>query len=460
MKRKMKNKVLFVSLGCDKNLVDSEEMIGILRRENFEFTDFEEEADVIIVNSCCFIGDAKEESINTILQMAEYRKNGRCKALIVTGCLAQRYKDEIISEIEEVDAVLGTSSYDQIINEIERLVLNITNLGFETAFDGNKYEKFMSLDRLIVEEKDRILTTGGHFAYLKIAEGCNKRCTYCVIPSVRGNYRSVPMEELVDTAKKLADKGVKELILVAQETTVYGMDIYGKKMLPELLDKLCEVDGIVWIRLMYCYPEEITDELIAAIRDHDKVCNYIDMPIQHCNDRLLKLMGRKTNKAQIKEIAGKLRKEIKDIAIRTTLITGFPSETDEEHEELMDFVDEMEFERLGAFPYSKEEGTPAYSMDGQIPDEIKEKRRDAIMELQQEVAFDNGDKMIGKEILVMIEGKIVDENVYIGRTYMDAPSVDGNIFIDSYEELITGDFVKVKVTGSKDYDLIGEIVSR
>ena len=318
----------------------------------------------------------------------------------------------------------------------------------------------MSLDRLIVEEKDRILTTGGHFAYLKIAEGCNKRCTYCVIPSVRGNYRSVPMEELVDTAKKLADKGVKELILVAQETTVYGMDIYGKKMLPELLDKLCEVDGIVWIRLMYCYPEEITDELIAAIRDHDKVCNYIDMPIQHCNDRLLKLMGRKTNKAQIKEIAVKLRKEIKDIAIRTTLITGFPSETDEEHEELMDFVDEMEFERLGAFPYSKEEGTPAYSMDGQIPDEIKEKRRDAIMELQQEVAFDNGDKMIGKEILVMIEGKIVDENVYIGRTYMDAPSVDGNIFIDSYEELITGDFVKVKVTGSKDYDLIGEIVSR
>ncbi|MBQ5446106.1 MAG: 30S ribosomal protein S12 methylthiotransferase RimO [Lachnospiraceae bacterium] len=444
----MKNKVLFVSLGCDKNLVDSEEMIGILRRENFEFTDFEEEADVIIVNSCCFIGDAKEESINTILQMAEYRKNGRCKALIVTGCLAQRYKDEIISEIEEVDAVLGTSSYDQIINAIKE------------AFDGNKYEKFMSLDRLIVEEKDRILTTGGHFAYLKIAEGCNKRCTYCVIPSVRGNYRSVPMEELVDTAKKLADKGVKELILVAQETTVYGMDIYGKKMLPELLDKLCEVDGIVWIRLMYCYPEEITDELIAAIRDHDKVCNYIDMPIQHCNDRLLKLMGRKTNKAQIKEIAGKLRKEIKDIAIRTTLITGFPSETDEEHEELMDFVDEMEFERLGAFPYSKEEGTPAYSMDGQIPDEIKEKRRDAIMELQQEVAFDNGDKMIGKEILVMIEGKIVDENVYIGRTYMDAPSVDGNIFIDSYEELITGDFVKVKVTGSKDYDLIGEIVSR
>lgn len=448
MKRKMKNKVLFVSLGCDKNLVDSEEMIGILRRENFEFTDFEEEADVIIINSCCFIGDAKEESINTILQMAEYRKNGRCKALIVTGCLAQRYKDEIISEIEEVDAVLGTSSYDQIINAIKE------------AFDGNKYEKFMSLDRLIVEEKDRILTTGGHFAYLKIAEGCNKRCTYCVIPSVRGNYRSVPMEELVDTAKKLADKGVKELILVAQETTVYGMDIYGKKMLPELLDKLCEVDGIVWIRLMYCYPEEITDELIAAIRDHDKVCNYIDMPIQHCNDRLLKLMGRKTNKAQIKEIAGKLRKEIKDIAIRTTLITGFPSETDEEHEELMDFVDEMEFERLGAFPYSKEEGTPAYSMDGQIPDEIKEKRRDAIMELQQEVAFDNGDKMIGKEILVMIEGKIVDENVYIGRTYMDAPSVDGNIFIDSYEELITGDFVKVKVTGSKDYDLIGEIVSR
>ena len=444
----MKNKVLFVSLGCDKNLVDSEEMIGILRRENFEFTDFEEEADVIIVNSCCFIGDAKEESINTILQMAEYRKNGRCKALIVTGWLAQRYKDEIISEIEEVDAVLGTSSYDQIINAIKE------------AFDGNKYEKFMSLDRLIVEEKDRILTTGGHFAYLKIAEGCNKRCTYCVIPSVRGNYRSVPMEELVDTAKKLADKGVKELILVAQETTVYGMDIYGKKMLPELLDKLCEVDGIVWIRLMYCYPEEITDELIAAIRDHDKVCNYIDMPIQHCNDRLLKLMGRKTNKAQIKEIAGKLRKEIKDIAIRTTLITGFPSETDEEHEELMDFVDEMEFERLGAFPYSKEEGTPAYSMDGQIPDEIKEKRRDAIMELQQEVAFDNGDKMIGKEILVMIEGKIVDENVYIGRTYMDAPSVDGNIFIDSYEELITGDFVKVKVTGSKDYDLIGEIVSR
>lgn len=443
----MQNKILFISLGCDKNLVDSEEMLGLLRQENFEFTDDETEADVIIVNSCCFIGDAKEESINTILQMAEYKKTGTCKALIVTGCLAQRYKKEILDEIQEVDAVLGTSSYDKIVEAVKN------------AFEGQKYEQYLSLERLVVEEENRVLTTGGHFAYLKIAEGCNKRCTYCIIPTVRGNYRSVKMEEVLAAAKNLVEKGTKEIILVAQETTVYGMDIYGKKMLPELLKELCKISGLVWIRLLYCYPEEITDELIEVIRDEKKICHYIDMPIQHCNDRILKLMGRKTNKAQIKEMVAKLRQNIPDIAIRTTLITGFPTETEDEFKELVEFVDEMGFERLGAFPYSPEEGTPAEAMEGQISDEVRESRRDEIMELQQEVAIDNGLDQIGKELLVMIEGKIVDENAYVGRTYMDAPNVDGNIFVTSDVELITGDFVKVKVTQSREYDLIGEIIN-
>lgn len=441
-----KMKILFISLGCDKNLVDSEEMLGLLNREHFEFTDDESEADVIVINTCCFVNDAKEESVNTILQMAEYRKSGSCKALIVTGCLAQRYKTEISDEIPEVDAILGTSSYDKIVDAVKSTIC------------GEKYEKFNPLDELIVEESERVVTTGGHYAYIKIAEGCNKCCTYCIIPKIRGRYRSVPEEDILKTAEKLVENGAKELILVAQETTLYGVDLYGRKMLPDLLKKICKIPGLIWVRILYCYPEEITDELIEVMKNEPKVCHYIDMPIQHASDKILKAMGRRTNRVELTERILKIRKEIPDIVLRTTLISGFPGETEEDHEEMLDFVDEMEFERLGVFAYSPEEDTAAAEMPDQIDEDIKIKRRNEIMELQQEIAFENAENMIGRDLLVMIEGKVVDENAYVGRTYMDYPNVDGNIFITTDEELITGDFVKVKVTGAAEYDLIGEII--
>lgn len=441
-----KMKILFIFLGCDKNLVDSEEMLGLLNREHFEFTDDESEADVIVINTCCFVNDAKEESVNTILQMAEYRKSGSCKALIVTGCLAQRYKTEISDEIPEVDAILGTSSYDKIVDAVKSTIC------------GEKYEKFNPLDELIVEESERVVTTGGHYAYIKIAEGCNKCCTYCIIPKIRGRYRSVPEEDILKTAEKLVENGAKELILVAQETTLYGVDLYGRKMLPDLLKKICKIPGLIWVRILYCYPEEITDELIEVMKNEPKVCHYIDMPIQHASDKILKAMGRRTNRVELTERILKIRKEIPDIVLRTTLISGFPGETEEDHEEMLDFVDEMEFERLGVFAYSPEEDTAAAEMPDQIDEDIKIKRRNEIMELQQEIAFENAENMIGRDLLVMIEGKVVDENAYVGRTYMDCPNVDGNIFITTDEELITGDFVKVKVTGAAEYDLIGEII--
>lgn len=441
-----KMKILFISLGCDKNLVDSEEMLGLLNREHFEFTDDESEADVIVINTCCFVNDAKEESVNTILQMAEYRKSGSCKALIVTGCLAQRYKTEISDEIPEVDAILGTSSYDKIVDAVKSTIC------------GEKFEKFNPLDELIVEESERVVTTGGHYAYIKIAEGCNKCCTYCIIPKIRGRYRSVPEEDILKTAEKLVENGAKELILVAQETTLYGVDLYGRKTLPDLLKKICKIPGLIWVRILYCYPEEITDELIEVMKNEPKVCHYIDMPIQHASDKILKAMGRRTNRVELTERILKIRKEIPDIVLRTTLISGFPGETEEDHEEMLDFVDEMEFERLGVFAYSPEEDTPAAEMPDQIDEDIKIKRRNEIMELQQEIAFENAENMIGRDLLVMIEGKVVDENAYVGRTYMDCPNVDGNIFITTDEELITGDFVKVKVTGVAEYDLIGEII--
>ncbi len=441
-----KMKILFISLGCDKNLVDSEEMLGLLNREHFEFTDDESEADVIVINTCCFVNDAKEESVNTILQMAEYRKSGSCKALIVTGCLAQRYKTEISDEIPEVDAILGTSSYDKIVDAVKSTIC------------GEKFEKFNPLDELIVEESERVVTTGGHYAYIKIAEGCNKCCTYCIIPKIRGRYRSVPEEDILKTAEKLVENGAKELILVAQETTLYGVDLYGRKMLPDLLKKICKIPGLIWVRILYCYPEEITDELIEVMKNEPKVCHYIDMPIQHASDKILKAMGRRTNRVELTERILKIRKEIPDIVLRTTLISGFPGETEEDHEEMLDFVDEMEFERLGVFAYSPEEDTAAAEMPDQIDEDIKIKRRNEIMELQQEIAFENAENMIGRDLLVMIEGKVVDENAYVGRTYMDCPNVDGNIFITTDEELITGDFVKVKVTGAAEYDLIGEII--
>lgn len=436
-------KLLFVSLGCDKNLVDSEEMLGLLTRKGFEIVDDETLAEVIIINTCCFINDAKEESVNTILEMAEYKKAGSCKALIVTGCMAQRYKNEIIEEVPEVDAVLGTTSYEDIYRAIQE------------AVDGKQFQEFKSIDYLPESLGRRVLTTGGHFGYLKIAEGCDKHCTYCIIPKLRGKFRSVPMERLLTQAREMAEEGVKELILVAQETTVYGTDIYGKKSLHVLLKELCKISGIRWIRVLYCYPEEIYDELIQTMKEEKKICHYLDLPIQHASDRILKRMGRRTTRAELVDIVNKLREEIPDIVLRTTLITGFPGETEEDHEELMEFVDEMEFDRLGVFTYSPEEDTPAAGMPDQIPEEIKEERRDEIMELQQEISYDKGTDRIGQELLVMIEGKVADESAYIGRTYGDAPKVDGYIFVQTGELLMTGDFAKVRVTGALEYDLIG-----
>ena len=439
-------KILFISLGCDKNLVDTEVMLGLLASRGYEMTDDENEADIIVINTCCFIHDAKEESIQNILEMAEYRKTGKVKALIVTGCLAERYRQEIMDEIPEVDEVLGTTAYDRILDAVDE------------ALAGRHSVMLSDIDALPLPDTRRLVTTGGHFAYLKIAEGCDKHCTYCIIPKIRGNYRSVPMERLIKEAEYLAEQGVKELILVAQETTLYGRDIYGEKSLHRLIRELCRIRGIRWIRILYCYPEEITDELIQVMKEEPKVCHYLDLPIQHASDTILKRMGRRTSKQELIDIIGKLRREIPDICLRTTLITGFPGETQEQHEELAEFVDEMEFDRLGVFTYSPEEGTPAAAMPDQIDEEIKEERQAELMELQQEIAFDNAENMIGREMLVMIEGKVADENAFVGRPYRDAPNVDGLIFINTDEELISGDFAKVKVTGALDYDLIGELI--
>lgn len=439
-------KILFISLGCDKNLADSETMLGMLASRGYQIVDEEEKADVIIVNTCCFIHDAMEESIETILQMAEYKKSGNLKALIVTGCMAERYREEITKEIPEVDAVLGTASYGHILDAVDE------------ALSGHSYIMMEPLDTLPIIETHRLVTTGGHYAYLKIAEGCDKHCTYCIIPKLRGNFRSVPMDHLIKEAEQLAADGVKELILVAQETTLYGKDLYGEKKLPELLHKLCQISGIRWIRILYCYPEEITEELIQTMKEEPKICHYLDLPIQHASDGILKRMGRRTSKEELVHIISRLREEIPDITLRTTLITGFPGETQEQHEELMDFVDEMEFDRLGVFTYSPEEGTPAASMSNQIEESVKEDRRAELMELQQEIAFEQAEDMIGKEVLVMIEGKVAYENAYVGRTYKDAPNVDGLIFVNTDAELMSGDFAKVKVTGACEYDLIGELM--
>ena len=438
--------ILFISLGCDKNLVDSEVMLGLLDAKGYQIVDDETQADIIVINTCCFVHDAKEESIQTILEMAEYKTEGRLKALIVTGCLAQRYRQEIIEEIPEVDAVLGTTAYDKIVEAVEE------------ALAGAGHVELENVNALPLVDTKRLVTTGGHYAYMKIAEGCDKHCTYCIIPKLRGNYRSVPMERLIQEAKDLAEQGVKELILVAQETTLYGKDIYGEKSLHKLLRELCKVDGIRWIRILYCYPEEIDDNLIQVMKEEKKLCHYLDLPIQHANDEILKRMGRRTSKAQLEEIIGKLKQEIPDITLRTTLITGFPGETEEQHEELKAFVDEMEFDRLGVFTYSPEEDTPAAEMPDQIPEEVKEDRQAEIMELQQEIAFAQAEDMIGEEVLVMIEGKVADENAYVGRTYKDAPGVDGLIFINTDEELMSGDFARVKVTGAVEYYLIGELL--
>ena len=440
-------KILFVSLGCDKNLVDTENMLGILKNKGFEFTDDEWEADIIAINTCCFIGDAKQESINTILEMAEHKKDARCKVLVVAGCLAHRYQDEIIKEIPEVDAFVGTSSYDKIADMINSVL--------EEKGISNFVE---DANRMPMVEADRIVTTPGYYEYLKIAEGCDKHCTYCVIPKVRGSFRSFPIEYLVNQTKKVVEGGVKEIILVAQETTLYGVDLYGKKSLPKLLHELGLIEGLEWIRILYCYPEEINDELIEAIKNEPKVCHYLDMPIQHASDNILKRMGRRTSKQELTDIVAKLRREIPDIALRTTLITGFPGETDVDHEEVMQFIDECEFDRLGVFTYSREEDTVAAQMPDQIDEEIKEKYRDELMQLQQEISADRSAAMIGRIVRVMIEGFIPEDNTYVGRSYKDAPNVDGLVFVECDRELMSGDFIDVKITGSTEYDLIGTIV--
>ena len=439
-------KILFISLGCDKNLVDTETMLGYLTQKGYEITDDETEAEAVVVNTCCFIHDAKQESVDEILAMAELRKSGQLKALIVTGCLAQRYSDEIQEEIPEVDVIMGTQAIEDIVEALEGVLV------------GEKRNFLPDIDKPLPKLGKRMITTGGHYAYLKIAEGCDKHCTYCVIPKVRGKYRSVPMEELVEQAQQLSeDVGVKELILVAQETTVYGTDLYGEKKLPELLARLAAIRGIRWIRILYCYPEEIDDDLIEEIATNDKVCHYLDIPIQHASDNVLKRMGRRTSKAELEAIINKLRERIPDICLRTTLITGFPGETEEEHEEVLDFVDTMEFDRLGVFTYSQEEDTPAAKMDCQVEEDVKQERWAEIMELQQAIAFEKAEAMLGKTVLAMVEGKIADEDAYIARTYMDAPNVDGYLFINTAKQLMTGDLAYVRITGSNEYDLIGEL---
>jgi len=438
--------IYFVSLGCDKNLVDSEMMITSLRKNGFVLTDDIEEADVIVVNTCCFIGDAKEESINTLIEMGSY-KDGRCKLLVAAGCLAQRYHNEIKEDIPEVDLIVGTMGYEDLSDKINE------------ALEGTGVlESLKDIDYLPTPLTDRDSMSGGYYAYLKIAEGCDKCCTYCVIPKVRGHYRSVPMDNLIAQAKHLVNNGAKELILVAQETTLYGKDIYGEKSLPKLLDELSKIDELKWIRILYCYPEEITDELIDAIKRNPKVCNYLDMPIQHGADDVLRRMGRWTNREQIENTVSKLRKEIPDIVLRTTLITGFPGETEEDFEQLKEFVEKMQFDRLGVFTYSREEDTPAAEMVEQIEEEIKASRRDEIMQIQQDIAFDKSNSRVGEIYEVMIEGKLPEEGVYIARTYMDAPDVDGYVFIQSDYNFDSGDFVKVEITRSDEYDLIGEII--
>lgn len=438
-------KVLFISLGCDKNLADSEEMLGMLVENGYEITNEESEAEVIVINTCAFIHDAKEESVNSILEMAQYKENGKLKVLLVTGCLAQRYQKEITEEIPEVDAVLGTGSWDELIQALDKV------------FEGEKYLDFQSIDRLPRAAGKRVITTGGYYDYLKIAEGCDKCCTYCIIPKLRGKYRSIPMEKLAAQAEYLASQGVRELIVVAQETTVYGQDLYGEKSLHILLKKLCRIPGIQWIRILYCYPEEIYPELIQTMKEERKICHYLDLPIQHCNNRILKRMGRRTTKEELIQIVETLRKEIPDIILRTTLITGFPGETQEEHEELMEFIDTMEFDRLGVFTYSAEEDTPAARMPDQIDEEEKQRRQAELMELQQEISIDKGNARIGSEVEVMVEGKVADENAYVARTYGDAPGVDGYLFINTDTQLMSGDFAMVRVTGALEYDLIGEL---
>lgn len=444
--------ILMVSLGCDKNLCDSEAMLGLLAKHNYNITNDEQEADAIIVNTCSFIKDAMEESVNTVLEMAKLKQQN-LKYLIVTGCMAQRFKDEIFDEIPEIDACLGTSSFDKILDVIEELKARD---GIEDAEEISVYD---DIDRLAtITESNKVITSGTFMGYLKIAEGCDKFCTYCVIPHIRGHYRSVPMEQLLKEAEYMASQGIEELVLVAQETTCYGKDLYGEKRLHVLVRELAKIDGIKWIRLMYCYPEEIYDELIDCFKEEPKLLHYIDMPMQHSEDAILKRMGRRTDCASIEAVIGKLREAAPDIVIRTSLIAGFPGETQEEHEALMAFLDEQELDRVGVFTYSREDGTPAATFENQIDEETAEQWRNEIMELQQEISLDKNETFVGKIMQVIIEGYSSDDDVYVGRTYRDAPGVDGLVFVNCDYELMSGQIVDVRINEVGPYDMIGGIV--
>ncbi len=437
--------ILFISLGCDKNLVDSEEMIGLLRTAGHDITNEEAQADVVVINTCSFIHDAKDESVETIIEMCELKKQGMIRGIIVTGCLVQYYKEDMLKELPEIDAILGTTAYEEIADAISHIQ------------DGHQTKYFKDINYLPRATGNRVITTGNFMAYLKIAEGCDKHCTYCVIPSLRGRYRSVPMEDLVDQANMLAKEGIWELVLVAQETTIYGVDLYGRKMLPALLKRLAAIPGIRWIRLLYCYPEEIDDDLIETMAQEPNICHYIDMPIQHASDNVLRRMGRHTTKEEISEKIKKLRDAMPDICIRTTLIAGFPQETEDDHKEVMEFIDRTEFNRLGVFTYSCEDNTPAANMTPQVPRETAEKWKDELMALQQEISYDSNVSMVGRVLEVVIEGYLADDNIYVGRSYMDAPNVDGYVFVSSETELMSGRMVHVKITDCNEYDLIGEL---
>ncbi len=444
--------ILMVSLGCDKNLCDSEAMLGLLAKHNYNITNDEQEADAIIVNTCSFIKDAMEESVNTVLEMAKLKQQN-LKYLIVTGCMAQRFKDEIFDEIPEIDACLGTSSFDKILDVIEELKARD---GIEDAEEISVYD---DIDRLAtITESNKVITSGTFMGYLKIAEGCDKFCTYCVIPHIRGHYRSVPMEQLLKEAEYMASQGIEELVLVAQEITCYGKDLYGEKRLHVLVRELAKIDGIKWIRLMYCYPEEIYGELIDCFKEEPKLLHYIDMPMQHSEDAILKRMGRRTDRASIETVIGKLREAAPDIAIRTSLIAGFPGETQEDHEALMAFLDEQELDRVGVFTYSREDGTPAATFENQIDEETAEQWRNEIMELQQEISLDKNETFVGMIMQVIIEGYSSDDDVYVGRTYRDAPGVDGLVFVNCDYELMSGQIVDVRINEVGPYDMIGGIV--
>jgi len=441
----LRKKVGVVSLGCPKNLVDSEIMLGLLEKENYDITDSEDQADIIIVNTCGFIDSAKEESINTILEMAQL-KNEKCKVLIVTGCLAERYSDSIRREIPEVDAVLGTASYDRIIEVIEKAFSGENPV----ICDANRSVEYL--------ENERLLSTQKGFAYVKIAEGCSNCCTYCVIPSIRGPFRSRTIESIIKEAEILSRKGVKELILVAQDTTQYGTDIYNSREIVRLIRELSKIKNIEWIRLLYCYPEEMDDDLINEIANNDKVCKYIDLPLQHISDRILKAMGRRSTSEGVKKLISKLREKVPGIVLRTSLIVGFPGEDESNFEDLYNFVEETRFDRLGVFTYSKEEGTPAARMKSQVSKREKLKRYNKIMELQKKISLEKNLERVGKIYKTIVQGVADDGIFYYGRTYAEAPEIDGVIYFTAQRPLNIGEFVWVKMLNSDEYDLIGEVI--